>query len=309
MADKLRIATRKSPLALWQAEYVQQALLVAHPGLSVELVPMSTRGDKILDTALSKIGGKGLFIKELEQALLEDRADIAVHSMKDVPMSFPDGLKLGSICRRHSPYDAFVSPGYGAVAELPEGARVGTSSLRRRCQLLNRRPDLQVLDCRGNVNTRLGKLDDGQYDAIILAEAGLTRLGMESRIQEVLAAEDSLPAPGQGAIGIEHRSDDHSVLALLEALNDPQTACEISAERRLNEVLEGGCQVPIAAFAITEGETLWLRGRVASLGGERVLEAEGRMPRQRAGDLGEQVARDLLRQGADAILQAVYAGQ
>lgn len=225
MLNKIfRIATRQSPLALWQAQYVQQRLMAAHPGLQVELVPMVTKGDVILDTPLAKVGGKGLFVKELEQAMLENRADLAVHSMKDVPVNFPEGLGLVTICEREDPRDAFVSNHYNAIDELPQGAVVGTSSLRRQCQLSARRPDLIIRSLRGNVGTRLGKLDAGEYDAIILAAAGLKRLGLEDRIRQALPAELSLPAVGQGAVGIECRLDDSALITLLQALNHSETA-------------------------------------------------------------------------------------
>ena len=243
MLSKLRIATRKSPLALWQAEYVKSRLLEIHDGLEVELVTMSTKGDKILDTPLAKIGGKGLFVKELEAQMLEGKCDIAVHSMKDVPMAFPEGLFLPVICEREVPLDAFVSNSYEKFEDLPQGAKVGTSSLRRKCQLLDLRPDLEILDLRGNVNTRLAKLDEGQFDAIILASAGLIRLQMEERIRSRIEPEVILPAVGQGAVGIECREGDQEVLALIAPLNHHETSLRVRAERALNNRLEGGCQV------------------------------------------------------------------
>ncbi|WP_228410623.1 hydroxymethylbilane synthase, partial [Salmonella enterica] len=245
----LRIATRQSPLALWQAHYVKDALMATHPGLTVELVPMVTRGDVILDTPLAKVGGKGLFVKELEIALLEKRADIAVHSMKDVPVAFPDGLGLVTICEREDPRDAFVSNKYHSLDDLPAGSIVGTSSLRRQCQLAERRPDLIIRSLRGNVGTRLGKLDNGDYDAIILAVAGLKRLGLESRIRTALPPDVSLPAVGQGAVGIECRLDDARTQALLAPLNHSQTALRVTAERAMNTRLEGGGQGPIGSYA------------------------------------------------------------
>lgn len=311
MTDEVRIATRKSPLALWQAEYVQHALLQNHPDLNVVLCPMSTRGDKILDTSLAKIGGKGLFIKELEQALLDGRADIAVHSMKDVPMDFPPGLELGAVCMREDPLDAFVSNTAAGLDDLAQGACVGTSSLRRASQLLHHRPDLKIADCRGNVNTRLAKLDAGEFDAIILASAGLKRLGMQARIRQALAPEVCLPAPGQGAVGIELRSGDIAMQRLLEVLNDASTAQRISAERAMNAELQGGCQVPIAAFAeLNEGQ-LGLRGLVANDNGTRILSAASSIapstsePGAEAVRLGQQVAQMLLDQGAAELLAAV----
>ena len=293
---EIRIATRKSALALWQAEYVKARLEQAHPGLIVSLVPMVSRGDKLLDAPLAKIGGKGLFVKELETALLENEADIAVHSMKDVPMDFPEGLGLYCICEREDPRDAFVSNTYASLDALPAGSIVGTSSLRRQAQLLARRPDLQIRFLRGNVNTRLAKLDAGEYDAIILAAAGLIRLGFE----------DSLPAGGQGAVGIECRSADSEIHALLAPLHHVDTADRVVAERALNKHLNGGCQVPIACYAVLEGEQLWLRGLVGQPSGGLLLAAEARAPRLHAEALGVQVAKDLLEQGAEAILKEVY---
>lgn len=303
---QIRIATRKSALALWQAEYVKSRLEAAHPGLLVTLVPMVSRGDKLLDSPLSKIGGKGLFVKELETALLENEADIAVHSMKDVPMDFPEGLGLFCICEREDPRDAFVSNTYANLDELPQGSIVGTSSLRRQAQLLTRRPDLEIRFLRGNVNTRLAKLDAGEYDAIILAAAGLIRLGFEDRITSAISVDDSLPAGGQGAVGIECRSADSEIHALLAPLHHQDTATRVTAERALNKHLNGGCQVPIACYAVLEGEQVWLRGLVGDPNGGLLLSAEARAPRGDAEALGVRVAEDLLSQGADAILKAVY---
>ncbi|WP_278617893.1 hydroxymethylbilane synthase [Ectopseudomonas oleovorans] len=306
MSREIRIATRKSALALWQAEYVKARLEQAHPGLKVSLVPMVSRGDKLLDAPLAKIGGKGLFVKELETALLENEADIAVHSMKDVPMDFPEGLGLYCICEREDPRDAFVSNTYSSLDALPEGSVVGTSSLRRQAQLLARRPDLKIQFLRGNVNTRLAKLDAGEYDAIILAAAGLIRLGFEDRIRSSISAEDSLPAGGQGAVGIECRSADSDVHALLAPLHHRETALRVSAERALNKHLNGGCQVPIACYALLEDDQLWLRGLVGQPDGGLLLRAEARAASSDAEALGVRVAEALLAQGADAILQAVY---
>ncbi|WP_397457566.1 hydroxymethylbilane synthase [Pseudomonas asplenii] len=303
---EIRIATRKSALALWQAEYVKTRLEQVHPGLQVILVPMVSRGDKLLDSPLSKIGGKGLFVKELETALLENEADIAVHSMKDVPMDFPEGLGLFCICEREDPRDAFVSNTYASLEALPAGAVVGTSSLRRQAQLLTRRPDLQIRFLRGNVNTRLAKLDAGEYDAIILAAAGLIRLGFEDRITSAISVEDSLPAGGQGAVGIECRSADSEIHALLAPLHHGDTAVRVTAERALNKHLNGGCQVPIACYAVLEGEQVWLRGLVGQPAGGLLLSAEARAPQAHAEALGVRVAEALLEQGADAILKAVY---
>ncbi|MCG8534376.1 MAG: hydroxymethylbilane synthase, partial [Pseudomonadales bacterium] len=248
----LRIATRKSPLALWQAEYVKSRLEQAHSGLTVELIGMTTKGDVILDTPLAKVGGKGLFVKELEVAMLEKRADIAVHSMKDVPVEFPEGLGLVVICEREDPRDAFVSNHYNSIDELPQGAVLGTCSLRRQAQVRERRPDLKIVDLRGNVNSRLQKLDDGQFDAIILAAAGLKRLGFDKRIRRAMPAEESLPAVGQGAVGIECRLDDAETIALLQTLSDTDTTARVMAERAMNNRLEGGCQVPIAGYSELE---------------------------------------------------------
>ncbi|OLF51194.1 hydroxymethylbilane synthase [Pseudomonas chlororaphis] len=303
---EIRIATRKSALALWQAEYVKARLEAAHPGLIVTLVPMVSRGDKLLDSPLSKIGGKGLFVKELETALLENEADIAVHSMKDVPMDFPEGLGLFCICEREDPRDAFVSNTYSSLDDLPAGSVVGTSSLRRQAQLLARRPDLQIRFLRGNVNTRLAKLDAGEYDAIILAAAGLIRLGFEERITSSISVDDSLPAGGQGAVGIECRTADSEIHGLLAPLHHADTADRVVAERALNKHLNGGCQVPIACYAVLEGDQLWLRGLVGEPSGGVLLSAEARAPRSAAATLGVQVADDLLAQGADDILRAVY---
>ena len=303
---EIRIATRKSALALWQAEYVKARLEQAHPGLKVSLVPMVSRGDKLLDSPLSKIGGKGLFVKELETALLDQQADIAVHSMKDVPMDFPQGLGLFCICEREDPRDAFVSNHFANLAALPAGSVVGTSSLRRQTQLLARRPDLQIRFLRGNVNTRLAKLDAGEYDAIILASAGLIRLGFEDRITDSLSVDDSLPAGGQGAVGIECRTADTEIHALLAPLHHVDSADRVEAERALNKRLNGGCQVPIACYAVLEDDQLWLRGLVGQPSGGNVLVAQARAPRSEAQALGVQVAEDLLAQGAEAILEEVY---
>lgn len=303
----LRIATRKSPLALWQAHYVRDALQRAHSELSVELVAMSTRGDKILDTPLAKVGGKALFVKELEHALLEDRADIAVHSMKDVPVEFPAGLGLAIICQRGDPADAFVSNQFASFADLPLHAKVGTSSFRRQCQLRELRPDLVIADLRGNVGTRLGKLDAGEYDAIILAAAGLKRLELDDRIKQRLAYSECLPAGGQGAVGIECRSQDLETLKLIDCLHHNETAAVVVAERAVNARLQGGCQVPIAAFAELDGEVLHLRALVGNLDGSRIIRSEIRGDVHQAEQLGLTVAEDLLSQGAEEILAALRA--
>lgn len=304
----LRIATRKSQLAMWQAEHVRDRLMAAHPGLEVELVAMATRGDKILDTPLAKVGGKGLFVKELEEAMLDGRADIAVHSMKDVPMHFPEGLGLSVILEGAEPTDAFVSNRYASLDELPEGARIGTSSLRRGLQMREARPDLEILSLRGNVQTRLGKLDAGEFDAILLATSGLRRLGLDDRITQELPPEVCLPACGQGALGIECRMHDAELISLLAPLDDPATATRVRAERAMNTRLEGGCQVPIAGHAIFEddGQILWLRALVGNPDGTEVLRAEGRGSLHEPEALGIRVAEELLDQGAGEILAEVY---
>ncbi|MEH2921931.1 hydroxymethylbilane synthase [Samsonia erythrinae] len=309
LANIIRIATRQSPLALWQAQYVKQRLNQLYPDLQVELVPMVTRGDIILDTPLAKVGGKGLFVKELELALLEGRADIAVHSMKDVPVEFPEGLGLTIICERDDPRDAFVSNRYDSLDNLPEGSCVGTSSLRRQCQLRARRPDLVIRDLRGNVGTRLAKLDNGEYDAIILAVAGLKRLGLEERIRCALSPEESLPAVGQGAIGIECRLDDDRIRQILAPLNHTATAARVQAERAMNLRLEGGCQVPIGSYAELQGDTLWLRALVGAPDGSRMIVGERKGNTSDAEHIGIALAEELLAKGADAILQAVYHGE
>ena len=307
MKQLLRIATRKSPLALWQAEHVKARLQQAHAGLGVELVTMSTQGDKILDTPLAKIGGKGLFVKELEQGMLEDRADIAAHSIKDVPMEFPEGLYLSTILEREEPCDAFVSNKYDSLDELPQGAIVGTSSLRRRCQLLNRRPDLKIEDLRGNVNTRLTKLDDGNYDAIILACAGLIRLEMADRIRQSISSELILPAVGQGAIGLEAREGDDETLALIAVLDDQTTRYRVLAERALNAGLNGGCQVPVACHATVDGDELHLRALVGEPDGSTIIRGEIHGSKTDAEKLGTELADELLGKGAKAILDRLYA--
>jgi hydroxymethylbilane synthase len=302
----LRIATRKSPLAVWQAEHVASELRRLHPELEVELVTMTTQGDRILDAPLARIGGKGLFVKELEVALLEDRADIAVHSVKDVPMELPEHLELPVILEREDPLDAFVSNEYAGVDDLPEGARVGSSSLRRQCQLRARRPDLVVTDLRGNVNTRLAKLDAGEYHAILLAAAGLKRLGFDQRIRARLEPAVSLPAVGQGAIAIECREGDAVVGALIADLNHRDTSDRVRAERAFNRRLEGGCQVPLAAHAVLQGNELRLQGLVGAVDGSRILRADNSGPREEAEALGESLAVDLLHQGAGELLALAH---
>ncbi|KEQ18312.1 hydroxymethylbilane synthase [Endozoicomonas numazuensis] len=298
----VRIATRKSALALWQAEYVKERLEHFHPGIQVELVKMTSKGDRILDAPLAKIGGKGLFVKELETAMLENRADIAVHSMKDVPMEFPEGLELGVICPRENPLDAFVSNTYNHLDQLPEGAIVGTSSLRRQCQILAKRPDLKIEFLRGNVNTRLVKLDEGQYDAIILAAAGLIRLGMEERIKTTLPSELSLPAAGQGAVGIEIRTNDDAIKQLLAPLHHEETAIRVLAERAMNRKLNGGCQVPIGCYSELVDGQLFIRGLVGQPDGKLLLSAKVYCAPSEGEKGGIQLAESLLEQGADRIL-------
>lgn len=305
----LRIATRKSPLALWQAEYVKARLEHFHPGITIELVPMTSRGDVLLDVPLAKVGGKGLFVKELEQALLNNEADIAVHSMKDVPMEFPEGLGLAVICEREDPRDAWVSNTYDSVDQLPTGAVVGTSSLRRQSQLLAARPDLTVKFLRGNVQTRLAKLDAGEYDGIMLAAAGLIRLELRSRIRGFITPEQSLPAGGQGAVGIECRLADVTIRELLQPLHHTLTAQAVTAERAMNRRLEGGCQVPIACYAIHQGDQLWLRGLVAEPDGSEILRGEIRDQATMGETMGVTLAEQLLLQGADRILEKVYGNE
>jgi len=302
----IRIATRKSPLALWQAEHVATRLEKAFPEVKAELVRMVTRGDKIIDAPLAKVGGKGLFVKELEQGMLEETADIAVHSMKDVPVEFPQGLHLAVILEREDPTDAFVSKRFSSLTDLPPDAKIGTCSLRRQCQIKARFPDAEIVNLRGNVNTRLDKLDAGEYDAIILASAGLKRLGLATRITQSLDPADSLPAIGQGAIGIECRTDDVAINAYLQVLHDEETSIRIRAERAMNARLNGGCQVPIAGFAEIRSGCLHMRGLVGSPDGRLLYRAEQRGDLEDAEQIGMSIADDLLRQGAEKILQAVY---
>lgn len=298
--NSITIATRESPLALWQAHFVEAELKRHHPGIEVKLLGMTSRGDQLLDKPLYKVGGKGLFVKELETALLDERADIAVHSMKDVPMVLPPGLTLGVICEREDPRDALV--GVTSFDDLPEGARLGTSSLRRSCQVMQRRPDLQIGFLRGNVNTRLAKLDAGEFDAIILACAGLKRLGFDDRIGAAIDEDFLLPAGGQGAVGIEHRETDSRIAELLAPLAHEETSRRVIAERTVVRRLDGGCDVPIASFAVTEGDSLWLRARVGSSDGKTVIVSEARGSEPEA--LGIEVADALIARGAAEILKA-----
>lgn len=298
----LRIATRKSPLALWQSEYVADRLRQAHPGIEVELVPMSTRGDEILDRSLAAIGGKGLFLKELEMAMLRGEADCAVHSLKDVPMELEPGFALPAILARADHADAFVSTHHASLADLPQGARVGTSSLRRQAQVRALRPDIQLGDLRGNVNTRLAKLDAGEFDAIILACAGLQRLALDARIRSRLDAPEWLPAPAQGAIAIECRDDAPELAALFAALDDAHTRTCVEAERAMNRALHGSCHVPVAAMAVLDGERVTLTGMVGDAATGRLVRAEAEGAANDTGALGRQVAEMLLARGAGELL-------
>ncbi|MBU4609886.1 hydroxymethylbilane synthase [Achromobacter sp. GG226] len=304
---RLVIATRESRLALWQAEHVKARLEALYPDCTVELLGMTTRGDRILDRTLSKVGGKGLFIKELETALLDGRADLAVHSLKDVPVDLEAEFSLAAVMTREDPRDAFVSPQYATLADMPPGARVGTSSLRRESQIRARYPQLQVLPLRGNLDTRLGKLDRGEYDAIVLAAAGLTRLGLGDRIRALLAVEDSLPAAGQGALGIEVRADRADLHAWLAPLSDAASLACATAERAVSRALGGSCQVPLAAYAEhdADGASLYLRALVARPDGKTVMRSEQRGPAADADRLGRLAAQSLLDEGADRLLATV----
>lgn len=304
---KIIIATRESPLALWQAEFVKTQLLKFDNKLEITLLGMTTKGDQLLSSPLSKIGGKGLFVKELEAAILEGRADIAVHSMKDVPMNsqLPNGLCVPVILEREDPRDAFVSNHFKDIDDLPLNARVGTCSLRRKVQIHATRPDLQLIDLRGNVNTRLKKLDDGDYDAIILACAGLKRLGFENRITHAISQDYSLPAVGQGAIGIECRTNDHDIRSIIAQLNHENTANCVAAERAFNATLNGGCQAPIAGYAEITDQGLWLRGLVGDLETGKIIFSESLGAVESAQTMGKQVALNVLNQGADTILNKI----
>jgi hydroxymethylbilane synthase len=303
MNKTLKIATRKSPLALWQAEHVKARLEYHHPGLKVELVKMTTKGDQILNSPLSKIGGKGLFIKELEVGMMEGVADIAVHSMKDVPYEIPPGFELGAILKRENPFDAFVSNHYESIDDLPQGAKVGTCSMRRIVQLKALRPDLEILDLRGNVNTRLQKLDDGEYDAIILACAGLIRLKFEDRIKQQISAEQSLPAVGQGAVGIEIRENDQEILDLIAPLIDTETSYRITCERAMNARLEGGCSVPIAGYSTIENDQITLTGLVGNVDTGVIIKEHVSGSINEAEQLGITLADKLISLGAKDILK------
>ena len=298
----LKIATRKSPLALWQAEFVKSKLEDIYPDLKVELVKMTTQGDQILNSPLSKIGGKSLFIKELEVGIIEGRADIAVHSMKDVPYELPQGFEIGAILERESPFDAFVSNDFNSIQDLPIGAKLGSCSLRRIVQVKAMRPDLEILDLRGNVNTRLKKLDDGEYDAIILACSGLTRLGFDNRIKQDLSPDDSLPAVGQGALGIEIKANDHEISNLIKPLIHKKTQIEVSAERALNATLQGGCSVAIGAFATSEESKLTLSGMVGNVDSGEIIRVQENGETSKPIDLGIRAAKKLLSLGARELL-------
>ncbi len=301
----IKIATRKSELALWQANHVAGLLRDQHPGLKVELLPMVTRGDIILDQPLAEIGGKGLFLKELERALLREEADIAVHSMTDVPVEDAPGLVVDIVLERANPFDALLSNSGQSMAELPAGSRVGTSSLRRQCQLNFTRPDLQVMDLRGNVNTRIRKLQDGEYDAIILACAGLERLGLDHLVTETLCPPKWLPSATQGTIGVQCREGDEAVSMLMQPLLHPDTALRTQAERSVATLLEGSCQVPLAVFAQTSGSQLQITGLVGTPDGKTVLRSEISGESVQVAKLAEKIAQDLLRQGADQIIAAL----
>ena len=298
----LKIATRKSPLALWQAEFVKSKLEDIYPDLKVELVKMTTQGDQILNSPLSKIGGKSLFIKELEVGIMEGRADIAVHSMKDVPYELPQGFEIGAILERESPFDAFVSNDFNSIQDLPVGARLGSCSLRRIVQVKAMRPDLEILDLRGNVNTRLKKLDDGEYDAIILACSGLTRLGFDNRIKQDLSPDNSLPAVGQGALGIEIKANDDEISSLIKPLIHKRTEIEVNAERALNATLQGGCSVAIGAFATSEDSKLTLSGMVGNVDSGEIIRIQEHGETSKPVDLGIRAANKLLSLGARELL-------
>ena len=306
---KLVIASRESMLAMWQAEHIKGRLKALYPDCEVEILGMTTRGDQILDRTLSKIGGKGLFIKELEQALQDGRADLAVHSIKDVPMELPEGFALAAIGERASPFDAFVSNQYARLEEMPEGAIVGTSSLRREAQLRAKFPHLTIQPLRGNVQTRLSKLDNGDYDAVILAAAGLQRLGLDGRIREILSPADSLPAAGQGALGIEIAARRTDLADILRPLNHEETAACVTAERALARALDGSCQVPLAAYCVMEDGLLTLNGLVGHPDGSVIIEASAQAPAAYADALGRAVAKRLADDGAEELIAAVLAEQ
>ncbi|PPI87667.1 hydroxymethylbilane synthase [Candidatus Pantoea edessiphila] len=302
----LKVATRKSPLAIWQATYIKKRLNKIYPGLKVKLVPIVTKGDIILDRLILKVGGKSVFVKELEQLIIEHRVDLAVHSIKDLPAIFPDGLGLVTICERDSPHDVIVSQNYQSIEDLPKGAIIGTSSLRRGCQIISYRPDLLIRSIRGNIGTRLSKLDIGQYDAIIIAAAGLNRLGLTNRINQILPTSVLLPAVGQGAIGIECRLDDNNLIDLLKVLNHDDTEVCIKAERAMNKHLQGGCELPIASLAILEGDTIWIRGLIGTPDGSILIKKEIRGSRFQSEQVGILLAEKLLTSGGSKILNKLY---
>lgn len=301
----IKIATRKSPLALWQANYVKRQLQSLYPKLNVELIPIVTQGDILLDSPLSKIGGKGLFVKQLELALINGDADIAVHSIKDIPAEFPEGLELSTICLRDEVRDAFVSNQYNSLDELPKNAIIGTSSLRRQCQLKAHYPHLVIKDLRGNVGSRLEKLDNKHYDAIILAAVGLKRLNLSERIKQYISIDTILPAVGQGAIGIESRKNDIALHQLLAPLDDQDTRFTVTAERTMNQRLQGGCQVPIGCYSLLEQDTLTLTGLVGSLDGKNIITAKVTGHKEQATILGKKLAEQLIKKGANKILQQI----
>lgn len=303
--ERCVIATRESPLAMWQALHIQSRLREAYPGASVEILGMTTRGDQILHLTLSKVGGKGLFVKELEVAMQEGAADLAVHSLKDVPMELPEGFELTAVSHREDPRDAFVSSKYASLDEMPAGARVGTASLRRELMLRMNYPHLEVLPVRGNVGTRLGKLDAGEFDAMVMASAGLKRLGLEERIRAFIPVEVSLPSPGQGALGIEICAKNDVMREALAFINDPHTRACCTAERAVSRALGGSCQVPLAAYGVVEGEELWLRALVGNHRTGEAVRAEARGDGKDPEAVAAEVVRQLRDQGADAILKAV----
>jgi len=309
MKSLIKIGTRASLLAVTQSTWVKNQIEQQYPDTRVELVKITTKGDKILDVPLAKVGGKGLFVKEIEDALLDERVDLAVHSMKDVPTDLPEGLHVAIVPAREIPQDAFISVKYASVEGLPEGAVIGTSSLRRKAQLACLRPDLNIRDLRGNLDTRLRKLDQGEYDAIILAGAGLNRLGLQKRITTLFEPEQMLPAIGQGSLGIELRIADSELLAGMQFLHDPTTATAVAAERAFLLRLEGGCQVPIGAFATVSGDTVSLSGLIASVNGQQILKEQLSGPAKTAAEIGQALADTLLAAGGKAILDKVYANE
>ena len=305
MSTPLRIATRKSPLAMWQAEEVARQLKTFHPDLKVELVPMTTKGDQILNSPLSKVGGKGLFVKELEVAMLEGRADIAVHSMKDVPMEFPEGLELSAVLLRDDPRDAFISDKYQSLDELPDGAILGTSSLRRQTIIKNTYPNIEIKMLRGNINTRIAKLEAGEYDAIILAASGLKRMCFDERITSIIEPEVMLPAVGQGALGIEGRTNDAEVDKLLEPLRDAETSIRLTTERAMNNRLNGGCQIPVAGYSEVNGDQITLRGCIGFPDGSEIYRSEKTAATSEAEALGIAVAEEMMALGGDKVLESL----